>query len=63
VNSTTPGGQWKEFPYVKKELGFYVQLAARHGLKANVIGQLGDFGYTNKVPGFFHHMISLTHAS
>ena len=61
VNATTPPGRWKEFPFIKKELNFYTEMAIKHDLKPQVLGQLKDFGYTDKVPGYYHHMLCFSH--
>lgn len=59
VNVEGDEGKWKEFPYLKRPLGFYQDLAVKHGLTLSNIGQLKDFGYTDKVPGQFNHMLEL----
>ncbi|MPW28738.1 methyltransferase [Agarivorans sp. B2Z047] len=48
---------WKGFPFYKKERQFYIDLADEVGLKTEYLGQLKDFGYTNKVKGQYNEML------
>jgi 2-polyprenyl-3-methyl-5-hydroxy-6-metoxy-1,4-benzoquinol methylase len=57
VNAVGVDGAWKEFPYVRRDLEFYRALAERHDLSMKVLGQLRDFGYTQKVRGQLNHML------
>lgn len=59
VNIEGDEGDWKEFPYLKRPLSFYQDLAVKYGLSLSNLGQLIDFGYTTKVPGQFNHMLEL----
>ena len=59
VNIDGDEGQWKEFPFLKRPLAFYQDLALKHGLKLSDMGQLKSFGYTTKVPGQFNNMLEL----
>jgi len=57
VNAVGVDGAWKEFPYLRRDLKFYRALAERNDLSMKVLGQLRDFGYTQKVPGKVNHML------
>jgi len=57
VNLLSEEGRWKEFPYVRRTLEFYEAIARRNGLQTRDLGQQRDWGYTNKVPGQYDHML------
>jgi len=57
VNLLSEEGRWKEFPYVRRSLEFYESIASRNGLQTRDLGQQRDWGYTNKVPGQYDHML------
>ena len=60
VNTEFPDGQWKEFPFVQRPVGFYEELARRHGLRVETLGEMGTFGYTTKVGGHRNQMLHIT---
>jgi SAM-dependent methyltransferase len=57
VNLDRREGRWKEFPYLCRSLKFYEALANKNGLKVRDLGLQRDWGYTDKVPGQFEHML------
>ncbi len=46
INATCEERRWKEFPYVRRPLRFYENLAQRHGFRMKELGQVRDSGYT-----------------
>lgn len=60
VNTEFPDGQWKEFPFVQRPVGFYEELGSRHGLRVETLGEMGTFGYTTKVGGHRNQMLHIT---
>lgn len=57
VNAVGEQGRWKEFPYLRRPLEFYQALAAKYSIDSKNLGQQREFGYTQKVPGQFNHIL------
>jgi SAM-dependent methyltransferase len=57
VNVVAPPASWQEFPLVQRPLEFYRTIAEQHGLSMEVLGQLKEFGYSQKLGGHRNHMI------
>jgi ubiquinone/menaquinone biosynthesis C-methylase UbiE len=45
VNTVHEGGIWLEFPFLKRSIEQYGELAAAQGLKARCLGEIQDFGF------------------
>lgn len=44
VNTEQGSSTWLEFPYLRRDLQFYLSLAAKHGLNAVALGRLQELG-------------------
>lgn len=53
--------EWQGFPVVFREVGFYREAAARHGLAAEPIGTLAGLGYPAHMSGHSQLMLRFTH--
>ncbi|HUF73005.1 MAG TPA: class I SAM-dependent methyltransferase [Gammaproteobacteria bacterium] len=58
VNVVQEPGVWQEFPYVQRPLEFYESLCSGTRLEMNVLGQLAEFGYSNRLAGRTNHMLA-----
>jgi hypothetical protein len=45
VNTRTPSDKWLEFPFLKREISTYQELASNHGLRTDVFGEIEDLGF------------------
>ncbi len=63
VNCTFDDGSWFEFPYLRRSLDFYENLASQFGLTMTDLGQQREWGYTDKVPGQFDHILEFKRAT
>ncbi len=61
VNTTADEGRWKEFPYVRRPARFYEDIARRHGLVMQNLGQQVEWGYTTRVIGQFNELLEFRH--
>lgn len=57
VNVEAQPASWREFPLVQRSLDFYRNMGEQYGLTMKVIGQLKDFGFTDKLGGHRNHML------
>jgi SAM-dependent methyltransferase len=51
VNTTLRDGSWMEFPFLKRSVECYSDLAAKYGLQTQVLGQLADYDYPDFLKG------------
>jgi SAM-dependent methyltransferase len=51
VNTTLKDGSWMEFPFIKRSVECYSDLAAKYGLQTQVLGQLADYDYPDFLKG------------
>lgn len=59
VNTVWNDGKWLDFPYVRRSLEFYETVASQFGLCTTSLGQLRNWGYSEKVPGQFDHILAI----
>ena len=59
INVVSEEGTWLEFPYLRRSLDFYEALANKFGLVTLDLGQQREWGYTDKVPGQFDHLLEI----
>lgn len=52
-------GQWKEFPFVPREIDQYIGWAEAAGLTCRSLGMLADFDYPSQLAGRFNEMLEL----
>lgn len=52
-------GQWKEFPFVPREIDQYIRWAEAAGLTCRSLGILADFDYPSQLGGRFNEMLEL----
>jgi 2-polyprenyl-3-methyl-5-hydroxy-6-metoxy-1,4-benzoquinol methylase len=45
VNTETPSDKWLEFPFIRRAVADYENLADRHGLRLKDLGTLSDHGF------------------
>jgi SAM-dependent methyltransferase len=63
VNPHTPSGRWKQFPFHQRTVEFYQDAGRRSGLKVEVLGELGDFGFPSTFAGHRDQMLRFTRIS
>ena len=48
INTVSTPDKWKGFPFVKRSVSFYQDMAARHGGQVTDRGPLSDYGYNQR---------------
>jgi SAM-dependent methyltransferase len=60
VNTNLPESTWNGFPFVRRPLEFYLELAKEAGLEVAVLGKLKDFGYMEAARGKENHVLKFS---
>lgn len=61
-NDDMDESRWLEFPFVRRGVEFYEDLAERNGLRLRVLGTIGDLGFKGQGMEKNNRMIEVTHA-
>ncbi len=62
INVTEEESQWLQFPFLQRKPEFYADLAAKNGLKMQVLGSLADLGFRDPGAERLNLMLEISRA-